>query len=191
MYKPFTADDFVNNKKVQKNVFTKMEMLDKFIDFPSLGGSQYATTKQVADFYRVSTDEIKAWHKRAKEAFKIAGVKKMSGKEIMSSVKFTGTVIVEKVKGGLIINDIPVVYSSNLLFSHNAIILIGVFSTDSIVAERMRATLLNVESIDEKYHKKSLEAYMEFKKACTVESGMKCYGILSDMKHNITAELTA
>lgn len=191
MYKLFTADDFANDYKVQRNALLRMKMLDGLIKFPSLGGSQYATTRQVADFYRISTDEVKAWNKRAKKAFKIAGVEKMTGKEIMASVKFNGTIIVEKVKGGLVINDVPVVYSSNLLFSHNAMMLIGVFSTDSIVAERMRNALMNVESINRMVVDTLHEAYVNFKETYDYNSFINYRDKAFSISDKITAELTA
>lgn len=141
----FTNEEFLKDKFLQYSLTTNMDLINKWINFPSLGGSQFSTVSQVADFYKVDKKVISACYKKNKETFEFVGVIVMNGKEIIDSPYLTGKVIIEKVKGGLIINGVKVSYTKNILFTHNALLMFSFLLEDSIVANKVADAVANVD----------------------------------------------
>lgn len=131
--------EVINNKVERDSLVERVEVLDKVKDLLLLPNMEYATTKQVADFYDIGKKAIDNVILRNKEELTSDGmiiVKQGELKKIKGDLQDEGSL--EKYGLGKFV-------ASAYLFPKRAILRVGMLLRDSEVAKEVRNQLLNIE----------------------------------------------
>lgn len=149
--------DLLEKQDAREKVISRTEVLDKVGELLLLPNTEYATTEQVADYYKVDKTAIRQIITRNNDELEGDGIKYSKGNEIkerydtrdnMSQV--STPVNIEVVRGGILINGTRVAYSSNALFPKRAILRVGMLLRDSEIAKEVRTRLLDIVHDTEK-----------------------------------------
>lgn len=134
--KPSEAETFTdpNNVAQRDEYITKIDVLSKVKVLLLLGGTEFATTKQVAEYYGTGVEAIKSIIKRHRSELESDG---MAHKRYSDIKKVT-------------VQDEPILssgvsYRGAMLFPKRAILRIGMLLRDSEIAKGIRSQLLNIE----------------------------------------------
>lgn len=141
-----TEEMIIGNANVREKFIKRIDVLEKVRKVLLIPNTEFATIKQVAQFYEVDVDNIKRVYQRNREEIDMDGVCVKSYKEFLTEQN----VPLEKVKGKVIIKysngEIVVVPNRGVnVFPRRAILRIGMLLRDSVVAKEMRTQLLNME----------------------------------------------
>ena len=134
----------INDRKERESMINRIEVLEKVKDLLLLGDSEFATTQQVADYYEVGFEAIKAIVFNNKEELISNGLKILTGKETKALLGSCGLQLAN-FKGYFTANDIKMNNRNNLLFQRRTILNVGMLLRDSIIAKEVRRRLLDIE----------------------------------------------
>lgn len=139
--------DLLENKEFREKLVAKIEVLEKVKKLLLIPGIELATIKQVADFYEVGEEAIKAVIFRNRNELEEDGLSSISGKE---TKEMLGSCNLQprNMRGGFIfegLEDIRFNNKSNVFLPRRAILRIGMLLRDSAIAKEIRTQLLNIE----------------------------------------------
>lgn len=149
-------NDFVEVKNLRDKYIDRVEVLEKVSNLLLLPHTEYATAKQVAEFYEVDFKTIKKVTERHRDELSNDGCKLYMLKEILQLLEVQDTdsirqdVVLKTQKGKteIVSNDniIAVIPTrGTILFPKRAILRIGMLLRDSEVAKEVRNRLLDIE----------------------------------------------
>ena len=136
--------DLLNNKNEREIIMAeeRLDVLDKVKKLVMLKGTEYMTTKMIADYYEVGYEAIKSIVKRHKEELTKNGYKLVSGKELKEILVSSNMELTNK-KGYFECSGEKFANRSNGLFNKRSILNVGMLLTDSPIAEEVRTLLLD------------------------------------------------
>lgn len=136
--------DLINNEELRNQCIDHYEVLEKVKQLLLIPGTEFATTKQVAEFYEVNEDVIQKVIQRNQDELLTDGLSKLSGRGTKEKLGMDN-MSTQNLRGGFIINGITLNNRSNTLFPRRAILRIGMLLRDSEIAKEVRTQLLNIE----------------------------------------------
>lgn len=145
-----TEEKLLLEKDIREGLITHVEVLDSVKHMQLLPDIDMATTQQVADFYGVGVEAIKAVVFDHKDELLADGYATKTGREVKSLYAFfkKGNKIVSK-RGHFLVETengfVRMTNRSNGLFPKRAILRVGMLLRDSVVAKEVRNQLLNIE----------------------------------------------
>ena len=128
--------DLLNNQNEREIIMTeeRLDILDKVKELVFMKGTEYMTTKQVADYYEVPESTINSVIGRHKEELIKNGFKILKDDELK---EFKG-----KIQDEFTLKEI--IFASHLaLFNKRSILNVGMLLTESPIAEEVRTLLLD------------------------------------------------
>ncbi|RAN84976.1 hypothetical protein [Bacillus sp. SRB_331] len=136
--------EVIDNKAERDNLVERVEVLERVKSLLLLPNLEYATSKQVADFYGVPIKSVNNILLRNRDELLLDGYEQVNGKDLailkMKSAK------IENKRGHILINnEIKIPYNEVGLFPKRAILRVGMLLRDSEVAKEVRTQLLNIE----------------------------------------------
>ena len=136
--------DLVNNQNEREIIMTeeRLDVVDKVKELVMLKGTEYMTTKMVADYYNIPKGTIDAVVNRNKDELIKNGYKLVSGKD-MKKILVTCNMKVTNFRGYFECNGEKFANRSNGLFNKRSILNVGMLLEDSPVAEEVRTLLLD------------------------------------------------
>lgn len=149
-----TETTLLESKELRNKLAERIDVLEKVKALLLIPQTDYATAKQVADFYNVDEEAIKTIIFRHGDELRSDGLKKLSGtetKEFLVSCNLQPT----NFRGYFDINGVKFANKSNTMIPRRAILRIGMLLRDSEVAKEIRTQLLNIEektSVETKTH---------------------------------------
>lgn len=130
--------------EIWRSMIDQVGVLEKVKDLLLLGNSEYATVKQVADYYEVSLETIQSLVKNNREELATNGLYNLTGKETKELLAMSSDNIAN-FKGYFTVDGQKMNNRNNLLFTKRAILNVGMLLTESKVAEEVRRRLLDIE----------------------------------------------
>ncbi|MEH7535964.1 hypothetical protein V7167_17335 [Bacillus toyonensis] len=150
-YTRIATIEVIDNKVERDNLVERVEVLEKVKNLLLLPELEMATTQQVADFYGVGLEAIKAVVHGNKSELELDGYKTLSGKEIKGKLDGCQTQLsrIEPRLGHFVViykgEETKIAYRNVALFPKRAILRVGMLLRDSEVAKEVRTQLLNIE----------------------------------------------
>lgn len=137
---------FTEDRSLRDNCISHYEVLERVKNLLLIQGTEFATMKQVAEFYDVEVKAIEKVCLRNKDELISDGVELKSYKDFL----IRQDVGLETVKGKVLLTlengDVLSVPNRGLkVFPRRAILRIGMLLRDSAVAKEVRTQLLNIE----------------------------------------------
>ncbi len=138
------SKDLLENRELRNKLSERVDVLDKVKALLLIPKTEYATVKQVAEFYNVVDESIKTVISRHTDELVSDGMKTMNSKE---TKEYLGSFNMKPTnfRGYFEIEGIKFSNKSNLFISRRAILRIGMLLRDSEVAKEIRTQLLNIE----------------------------------------------
>lgn len=134
----------IESKELRESMIDQVGVLEKVKDLLLLGNSEYATVKQVADYYEVVSETIQSLVKNNREELATNGLYNLTGKETKELLAMSSDNIAN-FKGYFTVDGQKMNNRNNLLFTKRAILNVGMLLTESKVAEEVRRRLLDIE----------------------------------------------
>lgn len=137
---------FIEDRNLRDNCISHYEVLERVKNLLLIPGMEFATMKQVAEFYDVEVKAIEKVCLRNKDELISDGVELKSYKDFL----IRQDVGLETVKGKVLLtlengNVLSVPNRGLKVFPRRAILRIGMLLRDSAVAKEVRTQLLNIE----------------------------------------------
>ena len=135
--------DFLIEKALRDKAIDRVEVLERVGELLLLPNTEYATTEQVAKYYRVGLEAVKTIVKKHSDEIEADGYRLLSGektRELLVRSKLNLT----KKRGYFEAAGQKFAYNSNGLFPKRAILRVGMLLRDSEVAKEVRTRLLNI-----------------------------------------------
>ena len=136
--------DLLQRKEAREDCINRVEVLDKVGELLLLPNTEYATTEQVANYYKVGIEVVRKLFQRNKEELVHNGAITLGANKIVDDILRVDKMSIHKTKSGVLIGDNKLNYRSNLLFSKRAILNVGMLLRDSEVAKEIRTRLLDI-----------------------------------------------
>lgn len=153
----FKTTDFAKFPELREKFIDRIDVLDKVKNLMLLPLTECMTVTQIADFYEVHYDTVKACYDRHKKEIKSDGVCVMTPNEYKQIFNAKKVRIkdskcnfnVEQLHGKMVVyidgnTTITIPNRGITVFPLRAVLRIGMFLRDSKVAEEIRTQLLNV-----------------------------------------------
>ena len=143
------VDTIVENREDRDRLIGEVAVLDKVGKLLTLGNTELATIKQIAEYFGVPEDNIQRTYQRHKNEIDLDGVKHASSEEIIKFLiepiqpKIKSKVQLRNMNGKKIIDGIVVPNRGMKLFQKRAVLRIGMLLRDSKVAAELRTILVN------------------------------------------------
>lgn len=136
----------LNNKEEREKLIRRVEVLEKVKALLLIPGTDFATVKQVAEFYEVGEKAIQSLYLDHSDELKADGTVIKSAKDFLNLLE--GELETKKGKTIFILKNKTTLEVPNRglrVFPRRAILRIGMLLRDSVVAKEVRTTLLNIE----------------------------------------------
>lgn len=136
--------DLINNEKLRDQYIDHYEVLEKVKELLLIPGTETATMKQVAEYYKVDEGAIKMLVSRNRSELEEDGMQSLNGLETKAFL-VSNNLLPTNERGYFEVDGIKFAYKSNLLFPRRAILRTGMLLRDSEIAKEVRTALLNIE----------------------------------------------
>ena len=150
--------DLINNQNEREIIMNeeRLDVLDKVKKLVFMKGTEYMTTKMVADYYEVSEGTIRTVIRRNKEELIKNGFNKYSKDEILRMFHCETNVKQERTRCIITIEGEEVIINNTglNLFNKRSILNVGMLLEDSPIAEEVRTLLLDNHEQLNNIHKK-------------------------------------
>lgn len=141
-----TEEMIINNKTEREKLIQRIEVLEKVKKLLLIPNSDFATVRQVAEFYEVEEDTIVSIYNRHFEELKSDGMCVVKYKELSNfqyeSLKTSKGKVTFFFEDGTLLDFST---RGQKVFPRRAILRIGMLLRDSKVAKEVRTQLLNIE----------------------------------------------
>lgn len=124
-------NELLEKKELRDRMVGRVNVLNKVKGLLLLPNTEYATKKQVAEYYEIQVDAIESIERRNKEELLSDGYGKFSSKDIKTLIGQT--------------DGIKIPNTGMNLFPRRAILRVGMLLRDSVIAKEVRTQLLNLE----------------------------------------------
>lgn len=151
-----TEEDIIILKDIRETYLDRIDVLKKVGTLALIPNTEWASGKQVANFYNVTPSTIRTLVGSNRDEFIEAGYTYVKGADLIAMVDEQAKV--EKKVGHFLINSESYAINVNGVFPKRAVLLVGMLLTDSEVAKQVRTYLLDVEQIA---HEKAPEVIHE------------------------------
>ncbi|OFC92717.1 hypothetical protein BTGOE5_53400 [Bacillus thuringiensis] len=132
-------ETFIIDAKVREEHLQRVDVLEKVKGLLLLPNTEYATTKQVADFYEIDVKHLNVLYVRFREELLSDGVQTLKSTEVRGlKGELQNVVTLEDVGLGKFTSSIN-------LYTRRAILRVGMLLRDSEIAKEVRTQLLNIE----------------------------------------------
>lgn len=183
--------DLLENQNIREKVINRIEVLDKVGKLLLLPSTEYATTEQVAIFYKVDNSVIRQIKVRNNDELETDGVKHYSNRQLKEIVNSDNK------------SQLKFPPNGTLLFPKRAILRVGMLLRDSKIAKEIRTKLLDIvhdaeqgktdiiQGITDEITKEQ-EIYLRMGKAVqegNIEEVLLCNTELHQIKNKRIAEL--
>lgn len=135
--------DLIEKQEMRNKVINRTEVLDKVGDLLLLPNTEYATTGQVANYYKVDVSVIKMQVSLNRDEIIEDGVKSLSGKETKEFL-VSKKILPTNFRGYFEAGGQRFANNKNLLFPKRAILRVGMLLRDSEIAKEVRTRLLDI-----------------------------------------------
>ena len=138
---------FIDDRTLRDSRISRVEVLERVKNLLLIPGTEFATVKQVAEFYEVSDRQIKALYTKNKKEIDVDG-SFLINRNYFNGSEVSFTSVKEQTKVTYIFeNGQQIVINNRGLraFSKRCVLRIGMLLTDSPVAKEVRTQLLNIE----------------------------------------------
>lgn len=140
--------DLIEKQDIRERVIDRTEVLDKVGDLLLLPNTEYATTEQVANYYKVDVGTIEVLVNRNRDELESDGMAIFKKSKIERSLQDVSNVKVARHQGymEIIDNDMTIRIANRgaRLFPKRAILRVGMLLRDSKVAKEVRTRLLDI-----------------------------------------------
>ena len=116
--------EVIENKEERNNLVERVEVLNRVKELLLLPNMEYATTRQVADFYGVETKTITNMVTDHRDELEEDGYIVINGKDLVSALK--APTKIENMKGYFLIDGNKIGYRHNGLFPKRAILRVWI-----------------------------------------------------------------
>mgnify|MGYP001770666427 CR=1 FL=1 len=143
------SNELLEKKELREKVISRVDVLDKVGNLLLLPNTEYATTEQVAKYYKVGKEAIKTIVFNHNDELKSDGYKLLSGKdtkEFLVSCNLQPT----NHRGYFVAAGQKFANKNNGLFPKRAILRVGMLLRDSEIAKEIRTRLLDIVHDTEK-----------------------------------------
>ncbi len=141
------GDSLVDNAELRAQLIERTEVLDKVKNLLLIPGLEMMTTRQVADFYEVGYEAIKACYLRNVHEIIPDGSAMMTKDEFNDRIRTVHDATVKNLRGRAVVEyagiSVDISNRGTLVFTQRAILRIGMLLRDSEVAKEVRTQLLN------------------------------------------------
>lgn len=137
-------NDLLENKAFREKLVAKVEVLEKVKKLLLIPGTEKATVGQVAGYFEVGEEAIKAVVQRNRIELEEDGLYSKSGRETKEFLE-SCNLQPSNFRGGFETEGMRFSNRGNLLFPRRAILRIGMLLRDSEIAKEVRTQLLNIE----------------------------------------------
>lgn len=137
---------FIDDRTLRDSRISRVEVLERVKNLLLIHGTEFATVKQVAEFYEVDIDTIKKICQRHFDELSDDGVRIEKMENFLKGLDFTFQK--ERNKAVITYNDGTTLTVTNRglkVFPRRAILRIGMLLRDSAVAKEVRTQLINIE----------------------------------------------
>ncbi|HHY2675469.1 phage antirepressor KilAC domain-containing protein [Bacillus cereus] len=171
-----TEVELIESKQKRNELAGRIDVLGKVKALLLLPSMEFATTRQIAEYYEVPVNTITKIYSRHRKELHEDGYKTMAGRELVENLAYdtkSGAKIEQK-RGQIVVEAegqrIQLSYTKIGLYPKRAILRIGMLLRDSEVAREVRTQLLNIEenageSVKVAEVNRELELYTELAKA--------------------------
>ena len=139
--------DLLNNQNEREIIMTeeRLDILDKVKELVFMKGTEYMTTKQVADYYEVPESTINSVIGRHREELIKNGFNKYSKDEILRKFHCETNVKQERTRCIIVIDGEEIIINNTglNLFNKRSVLNIGMLLEGSPIAEEVRTLLLD------------------------------------------------
>ena len=153
-------NEIIENKQIRENLVGRVEVLDKVKQIITLPNTEYSTTDQVAEYYKVGNEAIWSLIFDNKEEIEVDGYKVLEKEELTSFKKVT---------------QIKPRTRKLAIFPKRAILRVGMLLRDSEVAKEVRTRLLDIIQ-DTEIHSpeiiKQVEIEIDMEKQLSINVGL-------------------
>lgn len=142
--KMMTEEILINNKEQREKLIQRIDVLEKVKTLLLIPNTEFATVKQVAEFYEVDESVIQKLYQRNNDELIQDGVCNKKSKDFLDWTKCPsqrGSVKMLFSNGDIVV--IP--NSGTKVFPRRAILRVGMLLRDSVIAKEVRTQLLNIE----------------------------------------------
>ncbi|MDT3494250.1 phage antirepressor KilAC domain-containing protein [Bacillus toyonensis] len=141
--------EIIETKEEREALIERVDVLKKVKDLLLLPGGEFATAKQIADFYEVEYKAINSIKQRHKEELESDGMSLLRRKNVGGLLKLHDEVL-KKTQHTVEFTDeqgntYKVGNRGSLVFPKRAVLRIGMLLRDSEIAKEVRSQLLNIE----------------------------------------------
>lgn len=143
--------ELIESKEQRDKLASRVEVLDKVKGLVLLPKMEFATTRQIAEYYEVSVKTIQTIYSRHTSEIHEDGYKTMAGRELVENLATLNMkeAKIEQKRGQILVETdgqrIQLSYTKIGLYPKRAILRIGMLLRDSEVAREVRTQLLNIE----------------------------------------------
>lgn len=145
-----TTTTLEDNKELRQKYIDRVDVLDKVKKLLMIPNMELMTMRQVAEYYEVPLETVRAQHKKNKDEFELDGVKKYSIGDVNSLAGALSTNLkMTSYRGKLEIEfdentKLIIPNGGIILFPKRAVLRMGMLLRDSTVAKEVRTQLLNI-----------------------------------------------
>ena len=136
-------EELLTNKEIRNKNLDRVEVLEKVKDLILLGNTEYATTRQVAEYFDVDESVITMCCQNNKEELKDNGLLILTGKKTKEKLVNKNN-LVTNLRGHFMIFGETFANKSNRLFTKRTILNVAMLLRDSSVAKEIRRRLLDM-----------------------------------------------
>lgn len=133
--------EFLESKQMREELISKVDVLDKVKSLILLPATEFATTRQVAEYYQVGIEAVKSIRFNNYDELLSDGIKEFSSKELKEFLVKSLHDITNH-RGYFTCSGEKFSNGKTLLFTKRAILRVGMLLRDSEVAKEVRDLLL-------------------------------------------------
>ncbi|HDR7632412.1 TPA: phage antirepressor KilAC domain-containing protein [Bacillus mycoides] len=143
--------ELIESKAQRDELAGRIEVLEKVKELLLLPEMEFATTRQIADYYEVPVKTIQTIYARHTREIHEDGYRTVTGRELVENLATLtmNTAKIEQKRGQIIVETegqrIQLSYTKIGLYPKRAILRVGMLLRDSEVARTVRTQLLNIE----------------------------------------------
>ncbi|WP_245002874.1 BRO-N domain-containing protein [Bacillus cereus] len=134
-YTRIVTIEVIDNKVERDNLVNRVEVLERVKNLLLLPNMEYATSKQVADFYDIEQYSLKNIIKRHREELESDGMVNKTKTDLLKLLKSQNDTL----------ESVSIPNRGVNIFPKRAILRVGMLLRDSEVAKEVRTQLLNIE----------------------------------------------
>jgi len=172
-------NEIIENKQIRENLAGRVEVLDKVKQIITLPNIEYATTDQVAEYYKTPLQTIETIVLRNRDELNTDGFKTFKKSETIKMLNIQNECLENTVGKSIVTlaygEKIEIPNRGLRLFTKRAILRVGMLLRDSEIAKEVRTRLLDIIQ-DTEIHSpeiiKQVEVEIDMEKQLSINVGL-------------------